>query len=454
LPTVPISRFAALLLIVPALPLHACFTPQRAEILQKAHPDRDFVTLSHHMHHQQPVDFDFRGPVPCSDGQAGEFPCRGVELAGWLSLTELGADLATTGSDNWGWRDPESDRLFALMGRSDGVSFVEMTDPVNPTLIGHLPRPDGVASSVWTDLKTYRDHLFIVADTVIGQGLQVFDLRRLVDVKDRPPVIFSADAHYTEFDSAHNIAINEQTGFAYAVGGEACGGGLNMIDINDPLDPTFAGCFDEDGYTHDVQCVVYRGPDERYQGREICFASNEDSLTIVDVTDKSEPVLIKRHVYPNSAYTHQGWLTGDQRYFVLDDELDEVEFELAGTRTLIFDFERLDQASHPAEYIADGLSIDHNQYVFDGYTFQANYERGLRILRIDDPQSADLTEVAYFDTHPEDDGLRFRGAWNVFPFFANGLLLVSDFNRGLFILRVTDPDLLEALKSVFKDRYE
>ena len=137
-----------------------------------------------------------------------------------------------------------------------------------------------------------------------------------------------------------------------------------------------------------------------------------------------------------------------------DDELDEVDFNLAGTRTLIFDFERLDQAPDPAEYIADGKSIDHNQYVFDGYTFQANYERGLRILRIDDPQTGALTEVAYFDTYPERDGLQFRGAWNVFPFFGNGLLLVSDFNRGLFVLRVTDPDLLKALKNVFSDRYE
>ena len=52
------------------------------------------------------------------------------------------------------------------------------------------------------------------------------------------------------------------------------------------LNPTFAGCFDDDGYTHDVQCVVYSGPDADYTGAEICFASNEDTVTIVDVTDK------------------------------------------------------------------------------------------------------------------------------------------------------------------------
>ena len=35
-------------------------------------------------------------------------------------------------------------------------------------------------------------------------------------------------------------------------------------------------CFDDDGYTHDAQCVIYNGPDEDYQGQEICFNSNEN----------------------------------------------------------------------------------------------------------------------------------------------------------------------------------
>jgi hypothetical protein len=47
-----------------------------------------------------------------------------------------------------------------------------------------------------------------------------------------------------------------------------------MIDINDPKDPTYAGCFQDHGYVHDTQCVVYEGPDRRYHGREICFNSN------------------------------------------------------------------------------------------------------------------------------------------------------------------------------------
>lgn len=65
-------------------------------------------------------------------------------------------------------------------------------------------------------------------------------------------------------------------------------GGLHIVDIHNPLAPEFAGCFSSDGYTHDCQCVLYgtQYPDSRYYGREVCFNYNEDTLTIVDVTDK------------------------------------------------------------------------------------------------------------------------------------------------------------------------
>jgi len=442
---------ALLFVILLPLTVWACFTPDRAEVLALEHPDIDFAAMAHQMHGQQTSDYRFNGPAECLEGLADIFPCSGIDLAGWVEMPALGGG---TGSDNWGWRDPESGRLFALMGRSNGMAFVEVTDPTQPAYLGNLPRPEGVDNSVWTDVKTYRDHAFIVADSVLGQGIQVFDLSELLDLPVGPPVTFEAVAHYTEFESAHNIAINPSSGYAYTVGGDSCSGGLHMVDIRDPRNPSFAGCFGEDGYTHDVKCVNYQGPDQRYRGNEICFASNEDTVTVVDVTDKSDPILLGRHSYNDRGYTHQGWLTEDHRYFVLNDEVDEFSFNLEGTRTLVLDLEQLDRSDPAAEYIADGLSIDHNLYVAGDYVFQANYKRGLRILEIIDPAQAEFREVAFFDTYPDDDGTGFSGAWNVFPFFANDLLLVSDFNRGLFVVRVKDSSLVEALERVYSDRFE
>ena len=82
------------------------------------------------------------------------------------------------------------------------------------------------------------------------------------------------------FREAHNLVINEDTGFAYAVGSDTCSGGLHMINIQNPTSPVSAGCYSNDGYTHDTEVVVYHGPDNTYVGSEIAFSCNEDTLTI------------------------------------------------------------------------------------------------------------------------------------------------------------------------------
>src|SRR5690606_17674039 len=139
-----------------------------------------------------------------------------------------------------------------------------------------------------------------------------------------------------------------------------CAGGLHMVDLKDPAQPAFAGCFAQDGYTHDVHCVVYAGPDAAYAGREICVASNENDFVVVDVTDKASPDLVSRAFYPNAAYAHQGWLTDDHRYFVGNDELDEVQGVVPRTRTLLFDFTDLDAPELITEYFHPTQATDHN----------------------------------------------------------------------------------------------
>ncbi|GIV58752.1 MAG: hypothetical protein KatS3mg042_1665 [Rhodothermaceae bacterium] len=343
-------------------------------------------------------------------------------------------------NDIWGWTDPASGREFAIVGRTDGTAFVEVTDPVNPVYLGSLPLHAGAQPSIWRDMKVYANHAFIVADGAGAHGLQVFDLTRLLNVAT-PPVTFTEDAHYDAFGSAHNIVINEDTGFAYAVGlssgGTTCGGGFHAIDIRDPLQPTFAGCFADyntrRGYTHDAQCVVYHGPDAEHQGKELCFGSNEDKVSIIDMTDKALPRVIANASYPNAAYTHQGWLTEDHRYLIVDDELDELQGRTGGTRTLIWDVTDLDDPQLVSEYLAPRASIDHNQYVKGHYVFQAHYTSGLRILDI-----ADLDvprEVAFFDTYTPGDGTSFQGAWSVYPYFPSGTIVVSSIGEGLFVLR-------------------
>jgi len=315
---------------------------------------------------------------------------------------------------------------------SNGTAFVEVTDPVNPVYLGRLPTQ--TSNSTWRDIKTYGDYALIVSEAA-GHGMQVFDLTALLSVTT-PPVTFSPDAVYNGFSDAHNVVVDEATGYAYVVGSNTCSGGLHMVNVQNPTSPTNAGCFSADGYTHDAQCVVYAGPDVSHVGREICFNANEDTLTIVDVDNKAAPFQIARQGYAGSGYTHQGWLTGDHRYFLIDDELDELD-NGHNTYTYVWDIQDLDVPVLVGHYTSSLPSIDHNLYVVGNYVFEANYRSGLRILHIDDLSAAQLTEVAHFDTYPADDGTGFDGSWSVYPYFPSGTVVVSGIDEGLFVLRPT-----------------
>ena len=370
------------------------------------------------------------GPAACAAGFAGDFPCSGVNLRQRVSLTTM---QGTGGNDIWGWFDTQTGNEYALMGMTDGTAFVDVTDPVNPVFLGKLPTE--TVSSAWRDIKVYQDHAYVVADNAGSHGMQVFDLTRLRG--QMAPQTFSADVVYGDFANAHNIAINEDTGFAYAVGTNSCGGGLHIININTPNNPFFAGCHSS-AYTHDTHCVAYQGPDPDHQGREICANSNDafaNDFEIVDVTIKTAPFTISSTTYPQVGYAHQGWLTEDHQFFLLGDEADESGFGVP-TRTHVFDVSDLDNPVYVFPYEAATTSIDHNLYVIGNRVYQANYTTGLRVLEFGNLANNELMEVAFFDTHPADDSTGFDGAWSVYPYLPSGTVIVSDDSNGLFILTV------------------
>jgi choice-of-anchor B domain-containing protein len=389
----------------------------------------------------------------CSgDGKVDVFDCGATDLLAFLPPSRLTHDgHYIEMNDSWGWTDAQTKKEWAIVGRRDGTTFVDITTPSQPRVVADLPLTAGARPASWRDMKIYKDHAFIVSDSAGQHGMQVFDLTRLRSMEPQSnglPVKVAEDHVYTEIASAHNIVINEESGFAYSVGssggGTTCGGGLHMIDIREPKKPVFAGCFSDagtgragTGYSHDAQCVTYKGPDTRYTGHEICIGSNETTVSIADVTDKKAPKAVSRVTYPNVAYAHQGWLTEDHKYFFLNDEGDEPRPGIDKTRTLIFDFTDLENPTLLKEHMGVEWTHDHNLYIKGNLMYQANYRSGLRILNVSDPSNP--REVAFFDTAPYTTNTPgFNGAWSVFPYFRSGSIVVSSIEQGLFIVRASD----------------
>lgn len=369
--------------------------------------------------------------APCENGFADIYPCNDYDLMSFLPINELGG-VGSAGNDCWGWTDASTQKEYALFCATTGVAFVDISAPNNPILLGKLPT--ATINSSWRDVKVFNNYAFIVADNATTHGMQIFDLTRLRNVVN-PPETFTADTRYTGFGSAHNIVINESTGYAYAVGTSRSGtyaGGPLFINIQNPLNPIDSGGFT--GYSHDAQVITYNGPDTAHNGKEILIGSNENEVVIVDVSSKANPILLSRISYNNVGYTHQGWFTEDMKYFILGDELDEINIG-NNTRTIVFDFTDLDNPVYHMDYLGPSAAIDHNGYVKGNFYFQASYTAGMRVLDISNIESKSINEISFFDTHPENNGTSFNGAWSVYPYFPSGNIIISDINRGLFVIR-------------------
>lgn len=391
-----------------------------------------------------------------------------MEWLGQVTNEELGVSrLVFTGasflSDIWGWTSPGGNE-YAIVGTSSGVAFVRITDPVNPEFLGLVPTTDtSTIRNFWWDIKTYDNHAYWVTE-VNNAGVAIFDLTRLEAMGPAPAnTTLEEDARYDGggYIRAHNISINEATGFAYLTGVSKdasvdpgfTDNGTIILDLSNPEAPVEAGqILNID--SHDAQIVIYKGPDTDYENREVAFLFNGTDLEmgIYDVTDKINIVEISVTTYNGASYAHQGWLTDDQRYMLMGDEEDELfgvsdpkNTNLPDTaRTYIWDIQDLDNPEIHGTYDSPAASIDHNLFVKGDLVYQANYTAGIRVLEIDRSGGGlSLSELAHMDTEPRLPNKKmnhnlniFVGPWGVYPFFDSGTIIASDGLNGLIITRL------------------
>jgi choice-of-anchor B domain-containing protein len=372
---------------------------------------------------------------------AEQFPAQHIELLSWISLPEFAAYAGASvnnGNDCWGFVSP-TDREYAIVGLSAGTAFVEITDPENAQIVGFIDGND----SLWRDIKVHQHYAYSVTEG--GGGIQVIDMSNIDGVTDRVVLANTIEADGSMPTSAtHNVALNEASGYLYRCGGGS--NGLRIYSLANPTAPVYAGEW-TDRYVHDCQVLNYTtGP---YAGREIAICctgynggGSQTGLDILDVTDKQNIINLypPRVFWSQPGYSHQVWLSPDRRYAYVDDELDESNFSM-NTRAIVIDVQfLLDEAftapSVVSSFFANSPAIGHNLYTRGDYIYEANYRSGLRVFCAQNPTAP--VEVAYFDTFPANDSANFNGAWSTYPYFPSENVIISDMERGLFVVRVGD----------------
>jgi choice-of-anchor B domain-containing protein len=371
-------------------------------------------------------------PRTCVDGFAGPFPCDNVDLIAYIPARDLGGDST---NDVWGWTDPETGTEYVLLGLDTGTAFLDISNPYCPVHVATMRTETQV--SLWRDLETYADHVFVGSEAN-GHGLQVLDLARVAAARtgsEELPVRLEPDTVYHGFGNSHTVMIDTQAGILSANGSDTCSGGPHIVDISDPTSPVFGSCYERAGYVHDAHCTTYAGPDADHQGAPICITANGwlGSIDIVDLTDLASPVKLADAEYDLASYAHQGWLTEDHRYLLLDDEYDEEEYG-GNCTTKLFDLTDLDNPSYIGAFVHERPNIDHQLFVSGHYAYESNYTAGLEIYDLVDPATADLALAARFDLHPQSDDPVFEGTWSNYPWFASGMVPVTSIWDGLFIV--------------------
>jgi choice-of-anchor B domain-containing protein len=377
------------------------------------------------------------GPIwRASEGTvAASFPSSGILLKSWIPLNNF-AGSPTSGNDCWGYVSP-SGREYAIMGLSNGTAFVEITDPSSPVIAGLITGPN----SLWRCMKVYGAYCY--AGSEGGGGVQVMDMTNIDGTNTALPRVSLATTITTGGNSqaTHTLAIDTASGYLYRAGGGS--NGIRIYDVKtNPANPTFVGQWNN-VYVHEAQVVTYTSG--TYAGKQIAFCCGGSNggnvntgLYIVDVTNKAAPVQLSYTTYPNARYCHQSWLSNDQRYVYINDELDEGA-SVSVCTTIVMNVANLAAPTVTGTFTNGSPAIGHNLYIGQGNRlFEANYKSGVRVFNLA-ASAINPPEIAWFDTWPEDDGPQFNGLWNVWPYFPSGTFIGSDINSGLFVWRFGFP---------------
>ncbi|HEX8268661.1 MAG TPA: choice-of-anchor B family protein, partial [Flavobacterium sp.] len=322
----------------------------------------------------------------CTGGFAGSYPCNNIDLQARVSFIAMGGNFQTVGSSCWGWTDPLNGKEYAIMGCSSHTAFVDITNPAAPVYKGKVNSTNNISSD-WREMKVYNNYAFIVSEAP-GHGMQIFDLTRLRNITT--PQTFAPDALYTGFGNCHTVTINEATGYAYCNGSNTFGGGMHVVNIQNPENPVFSFGYSAEDYTHDSQVVIYNGVDTEHIGKEVFIGANEDKVVIVDVTNKLNPILLSTFTYANTSYAHQGWFTPDHKYWILGDEIDELDFGF-NSRTIVVDMSDLDNPVLKTNYYGPTAAIDHNGYTKQNEFYLSNYTAGIRLISTADIENGNMT---------------------------------------------------------------
>ncbi|MFZ4508470.1 MAG: choice-of-anchor B family protein [Fimbriimonas sp.] len=315
-----------------------------------------------------------------------------------------------------------SGREYAIIGLRNGTGIVEITNPTAPVKVGHIAGP----LSLWHELAVLGN--FAYAVTEAGGGMQIIDLTQA----DSGTVSLASTFTWAGNSRSHTVQASPVTKTVYLNGSaDMANGGLIALDATNATAPTLVGTWDV-SYVHDS--TIWNPTTGPWAGKEIIFACcGFNGLYIIDATNRANMVTLGHIQYLTvGTYCHSGSLSPDGKTFMINDEFDEGSGVSEGATTHLINVENLTAPRYIGTFSNGAEIIDHNSMVQDGHMMLAAYKGGLRVYDV--VRTDRIAENGYFDTYPEGQGYDYQGAWGTFAGFPSGNVIISDINRGLFVV--------------------
>lgn len=349
-----------------------------------------------------------------------QYPKKGIQFKSFIPLNQM-PNNPSSGAGCTGFVSP-SGREYAVVGVRNGTLIVDVTNPATPQILTSIP---GV-SSLWHENVVNNGFGYFVTDSD-GNGMQIVDLRQADGGTANLVSTYTGNG----LSTVHTIQANPASNTLYLNGSNR---GLVFLDITNPTAPVEVGRW-TGRYVHDSVAVTY--PEGTpYAGKEIVFAQcGRNDLTILDVTDKSNPVVKGTNQYlPDGTYCHSASLTPDYKYLLVNDEFDEGDGMVADCSTHIFDVQNLSNPVYLGKFTNPINTIDHNSRLKDGFLILAAYRAGIRVYNAVNPLQ--MSEVGFFDTY-NGSGFGYSGAWGTYV-FPSGNAVISDMSNGMFMVDLTE----------------
>jgi choice-of-anchor B domain-containing protein len=308
-------------------------------------------------------------------------------------------------NDVWGFVGTDG-REYVIQGTTTGTAWWDIDDPTNPVHVKFIPGP----GSIWRDMFVIGDYAYI--GTEGGGGIQIVDISDPTD----PTLV---NTYTATVGACHNVFGDPSRNLLFVVGGYTTNvnGGVQIFDATDPVNLVEIGEWDTK-YIHDLSV----------EGNLLYAALISDSrMRILDATDPTNPVNYGTVYFDPVQATHATWPLGDGQHVMIVQEtnggrLDKLDVSVPTAIVRV--------ASHnPAP-----AASPHNVHVQGDRIYVSWYARGTRIF---DP---DLNELGYWDTYPDTDGGGVGpGNWGVYPHLPSGVIAANDGKYGLFLLQY-EPD--------------